>query len=268
MDHVYLGKSGNLDGIWSLNDLSSNSAYKRELPDSPPAVGQIRRHHPETKLRERGSEALTINGKDYRRYRFIHKLEFPLAERENPLPKDCIIKLVFYRASVSKSLLSVKLDNENLDAGGLSQSDVVSLINPVLQVKYAHSDKYDKKYSSHRISSVKFPFLSKTIRREVLQAGIANFKIPLAQGRLPIAICFAFTEPDLFDGSLLKSLTHFKPYGLDVFDLAINSRSISGYPLKAYGTNHSDFYFHYLDQVNDYPVNVYNNDCSVQSLEK
>lgn len=250
MDHIYQGMTGNLDGVWSKQALSSTSLYKRLLPDSPPAVGSIRRHHPETKARESGSEAITIDGRKFRRYCFIHKLEFPLAERENPLPKDCTIKLVFYRAPVSKSLLSVKLDANDLDTGGLPPNYILPLINPVLQIKYVQSDKFDKKYASHRISNVKFPFLSKTIRREVLQTGIANFKIPIAQGRLPIAICFALTEPDLFDGSLVESLTHFKPYGLDMFDLSINSRSISGYPLKTNGTNHSNFYFHFLEQCN------------------
>lgn len=250
MDHIYQGQTGNLDGVWSKQALSSTSLYNRLLPESPAAVGSIRRHHPETQAREIGSELIRIENQNFRRYCFIHKLEFPLAERENPLPKDCTIKLVFYRAPVSKSLLSVKLDGSNLDTGGLAQNYVLPLINPVLQIKYAQSDKFDKKYANHRISSVKFPFLSKTIRREVLQTGIANFKIPIAQGRLPIAVCFALTVPDLFDGSLVESLTHFKPYGLDLFDLSINSRSIAGYPLKANGNNHSNFYFHYLEQCN------------------
>ena len=279
MDHIYLEKTGNLDGVWSNLAISSTGLYNHHLPQSPAAVGSIRRHHEEVKIRERGSTEHTIDGKKYRRYYFIHKLEFPLAERNNPLPKDCTIKLVFYRAPVSKYLLSVKLDANNDDIGGLLPSHVLPLINPTLQLKYVQSDKFDKKYANHRISAVKFPFLSKTIRREVLQAGIANFKIPIAQGRLPIAICLALTEPDLFDGSLLESLTHFKAYGLDMLDLSINSRSISGYPLKANGTNHMEFYFHFLEQCNlwkntisppplDYDEFMKNNYIVVDNLQR
>ena len=251
-EEINLATTGSLDGYWSNNELGSISFYDNLLPkDDSTAIGKIRRHHPEVKLREQGStdrsvtlESGTVN---FKRYRFIHQLQFPLAQRPHPLPKDCNVRIIFYRAKWYKSVISVHLNNQKQDIGGFKDA-VIPMINPVLEIKYAESSKYDKRYATHKISRVKFPFLSKTIRRELLHNGIANFKIPIAQGNLPIAICFAFSEPDLFDGSVLKPITNFKPYNLQSFDLILDARSISGYPLKTYENNVSEFYFHFLEQ--------------------
>ena len=254
-EEINLKTTGNLDGYWSNNTLGSTSFYKRLLPagDST-SVGEIRRHHPEVQARELGStdyETTDSHGNKlkFKRYFFMHKLDFGLAQREHPLPKDVNLRIIFYRAQPKKSLLSVHLNDQDQDEGGYNERSI-PFINPVLQVKYAESKKYDKKYSSHRISRVKFPFLTKTVRREVLHKGIANFKFTVANGRLPIALCFALTTPELFDGSITEPLTNFKAYGLRSFDLVFNSRSLSGYPLKASGSNLTEFYFSFLEQVN------------------
>lgn len=228
--------------------------YKRLLPpEDSTKVGEIRRHHPEVANRQVGATqySVTNNGvtTEYYRYYFMHKLDFSLAQREHPLPKDVNLRIIFYRAHPKKSLLSVKLDGSGQDLGGYSERSI-PFINPMLQVKYAESKKYDKKYSTHRISRVKFPFLTKTVRREVLQQGIANFKFTIANGRLPIALCFAFTKPDNFDGMITEPLTNFKSYGIRSFDLILNSRSLSGYPLRCSGSNMTEFYFHFLEQCN------------------
>ena len=251
-EEINLATTGCLDGYWSNNELGSTSFYDNLLPsDNDIPVGDIRRHHPEVIVREQGSTDRTVTNETgtikFKRYRFIHQLQFPLAQRPHPLPRDCTVRIIFYRAKWYKSLLSVHLNPQKQDIGNY-KDPVIPMINPVLEVKYASSSKYDKRYAIHKISRVKFPFLSKTIRRELLHEGIANFKITIAQGNLPIALCFALSTPELFDGSILKPLTNFKPFNLQSFDLILDSRSISGYPLKAYENNVSEFYFHYLEQ--------------------
>ena len=178
----------------------------------------------------------------------MHKLDFGLAQRDHPLPKEVALRIIFYRAKPKKSLLSLQLNSQDQDVGGFTERSI-PFINPVLQVKYAESKKYDKRYSSHRISRVKFPFLTKTVRREVLHRGIANFKFTIANGKLPNALCFAFTTPELFDGLITEPLTNFKAYGLRSFELTFNSRALSGYPLRCSGSNLTEFYFSYLEQV-------------------
>ena len=253
-EEINLKTTGNLDGYWTNTTVKSNALYSRLLPsDDSTSVGDIRRHHPEVINREVGATkySTTKDGKavEYYRYYFMHKLDFSLAQREHPLPKDVNLRIIFYRAQPKKSLLSVHLNGSNDDVGGYTERSI-PFINPMLQVKYGESKKYDKKYSSHRISRVKFPFLTKTVRREVLQKGIANFKFTIANGRLPIALCFAFTKPDVFDGKITEPLTNFKSYGIRSFDLILNSRSLSGYPLRCSGSNMTEFYFHFLEQVN------------------
>ena len=253
-EEINLKTTGNLDGYWSNNTLGSTSFYKRMLPeDDSTAVEDIRRHHPEVRAREVGSTSYTIRnikGEEtgFKRYFFMHKLDFGLAQRDHPLPKEVKLRIIFYRAQPKKSLLSVQLNAQDQDVGGYKERSI-PFINPVLQVKYAESKKYDKRYSSHRISRVKFPFLTKTIRREVLHKGIANFSITIANGKLPNGLCFAFTTPELFDGFITEPLTNFKAYSLRSFSLEFNSRALSGYPLKCSGSNLTEFYFSYLEQV-------------------
>ena len=267
-EEINLKTTGNLDGYWTNTTVKSNALYSRLLPsDDKTSVGEIRRHHPETRNREVGATKYASTKTDgseveYFRYYFMHKLDFSLAQRENPLPKDVNLRIIFYRAQPKKSLLSVHLNGSGEDLGGYTERSI-PFINPMLQVKYAESKKYDKKYSSHRISRVKFPFLTKTIRREVLQQGIANFKFTIANGRLPIALCFAFTKPNLFDGSITEPLTNFKSYGVRSFDLILNSRSLSGYPLRSSGSNMTEFYFHFLEQVSPTIISVDNAILSV-----
>ena len=130
------------------------------------------------------------------------------------------LSITFHRAPAQKSLISLKLDanNENIVSYPFPS---IKLINPTLNLAMAHSDYYDKKYAPHKLERIFFPFSEMSIRRDTLVAGQSDFKLKLSDGPLPTHITFGLMKPDDWDGSYETSITHFKPYGLQFFDLQV-----------------------------------------------
>ena len=98
-----------------------------------------------------------------------------------PLPKQVPIKITFYRADASKSLLSTVIE-DNGDPKAVNPDRVIKLINPTLHASFLQSEHYDRKYANHRIGRVSFPFLDSTIHRELLFNGVDQFKIKITEG--------------------------------------------------------------------------------------
>ena len=118
---------------------------------------------------------ITRDGNQYKRYHIIMKLNIGLAMTAKPLPKEVLLKLIFYRNTPNKSLLQV------------GQTDVtpkLELINPILHASFIESQYYDSKLALRKIPKIRFPYIERTIRRELLLDGIDQFKIKLAEGNL------------------------------------------------------------------------------------
>ena len=222
-----LDRIGMLEGYYSSNSLSARSLYSEHglSPDEIaklPAVGEVRDHHPEISLRRKGAHRETaILGSESRqcyRYQFICKLNSPYAKTKHPLPRMAPLSITFHRAPAAKSLISLKLNqsHENVAAYPFPS---IKLINPTLNLAMAHSEYYDKKYLPHKLEKIFFPFSEMSIRRDTLVAGQSDFKLKLSDGPLPTHITFGLMKPNDWDGSFESSITHFKPYGLEYFDL-------------------------------------------------
>ena len=221
-----INKIRSLEGYWSSSSQSSVQLYSNEIPLSNsdgteyqnPAVGQTRRHHSECKKREIGSW-LSADGAT-RRYLFISRINIPFTDTRHPLPRHIPIQIIFHRAKACKSLMSVKLNGHSQDVGGFNKP-TVPLISPVLQLTLAQSPYYDKRLAPHKLNNISFPFLEQSVRRMNLDAGQSHFKFKIGDGPLPNQIAFGITKPDYFDGSYTHSITRFKPYHLEQFELQV-----------------------------------------------
>ena len=73
------------------------------------------------------------------------------------------------------------------------------------------------------------------------------YKIRLeCSGVLPDTLCLGLIHHDALLGSLTKSSTNFKPYGLESIDVLVNSQSINYFPLQRNSKNFSEFYHRFL----------------------
>ena len=224
-----LNKLGMLEGYYSSNSLSARSLYSGAGLDDEqaaklPAIGEVRQHHPEISLRRKGAhrENVVLNGESRQcyRYQFICKLNSPYAKTKHPLPRMAPLSITFHRAPAPKSLISLKLNSSHENTASYPFSSI-KLINPTLNLAMAHSEYYDKKYAPHKLERIFFPFSEMAIRRDTLVAGQSDFKLKLSDGPLPTHITFGLMKPDDWDGSYETSITHFKPYGLQYFDLQV-----------------------------------------------
>ena len=139
--------------------------------------------NPNCDLRRTEARKIEMEGKTYYRYHFIVSLNTGIAMSPQPLPKQVPIKITFYRADASKSLLSTLIDDHG-EPKAVNADRVIRLINPTLHASFLQSEHYDRKYANHRISRVSFPFLDSTIHRELLFNGVDQFKIKVTEGKL------------------------------------------------------------------------------------
>ena len=151
--------------------------------DNPPSLTIAKA--PETSLLKtrRYLNATRLDNGQFRFY-FTTRLGIGLSNfNSRPIPRQCPIRLTFYRASAEKGLLSA------IDPYSGTIEDyperVIKLVDPVLHVSYIESQAYDKKYMDSRIENVTIPYLDYSIRRELLLEGIANFTINIGSGSLP-----------------------------------------------------------------------------------
>lgn len=233
---------GPLEGLWSSNSPKSETLYTTEQTDSAPAVGKVRRDHPEVKLREMGSDYVAAS-KSYK-YSFIAKINFPFASSRHPLPRNVPWQLIFHRASAKKALMSVHLDENNNDLGQFNDFSI-KMINPILQLSLASSNFYDGKYAPHKLPRINWPFNQISVRRDTLLQGIGTFKIKISDGPLPSAIAFGLMDPNQFDGSYTESITNFGVMGLESFNLQIDGLSLPNHPIEANGYSVQNFFFNF-----------------------
>ena len=83
----------------------------------------------------------------------------------------------------------------------------------------------------------------------------------IISGRLPSALAFAFLTPEAFKGDYTRSRINFKSHGIDSFDLRVEGKSLSGYPLTQMGNQHLSYYYKFLRECN-----FYNNNYSSGSM--
>ena len=262
-----LDKLGMLEGYYSSNSPSARTLYSEnglsaEEVAKLPAVGEVRDHNPEITLRRKGAsrENVVMDGVSRLcyRYQFISKLNSPYAKTKHPLPRMAPLTITFHRAPAAKSLLSLKLNAQHQNIADYPFNSI-KLINPTLCLAMAHSEYYDRKYTPHKLERIFFPFSEMSIRRDTLVAGQSDFKLKLSDGPLPTQITFGLMKPDQWDGSYETCITHFKPFGLQYFDLQvfsinylnhilssyikIDAKSIPGYPLQKHGKSMAQFYY-------------------------
>ena len=173
-DESSLSTTGALEGYW--NNINSD-AGAFEI-DSSKANENV-------EIRRSNTEKITLDGQDYYRYQFITRLNIGIAMTPQPLPKNAPIKLTFYRADASKSLLTTTMD-EHFKTRATNPDRSIKLVNPVLNASFIQSEHYDRKYANHRIPRVDFPFLDFSIHRELLLNGVDQFQIKLSEGKKSI----------------------------------------------------------------------------------
>ena len=74
-------------------------------------------------------------------------------------------------------------------------------------------------------------------------------------------MAFAFISPEAFKGDYTRSLNNFKSQGIESFDLKVDGKSLSGYPLTLTGNQYLSFYYKFLKECN-----FYNNNYSSGAL--
>ena len=241
-DESTLKTTGSLDGYWSWRNYDSDTL----LIQQSNAKESINSHF-EVNLRRANVRDITIDSKRYKRYYFICRLNCGLAMTSRPIPKDVPIKLIFYRAEASKSLLSIIEDKANDEP---FPTRTIPIQDPQFIACMTKSDYYDRKYASYRLPKLDFPFIQPSVRRELLNKGLDQFKIRISDGPLPIALGLAIMTTEGFTGDIRKSSTNFKMHNLDWLDIQINSRSVSGYPLHQRNQLGYEFYYKFLRECN------------------
>ena len=169
-DESTLKTYGALEGYWT-NENKDASTF---------AITGVEQNSNVEQRRE-NTEKITLDNKEYYRYQFIAKLGIGIAMTPQPLPKHAPIKLTFYRADASKSLLTTKMD-QNFKSIASNPDRSIKLVNPMLHASFIHSEHYDRKYANHRIQRVDFPFLDFSIHRELLLNGVDQFQLKLSEG--------------------------------------------------------------------------------------
>ena len=166
----YFNTLTNFDGLMLQTTGSLECFFDNDNLDSSMFIGNSERIESRRKY---ANAIMDSDGNKIYRYHVIMKLNIGLAMTSKPLPKEVPLKLVFYRSSPEKALLRA----QNGD-----QSVKLSLINPLLEASFIESEYFDKKLALRKIPRLRFPYLERTIRRELLMDGIDQFKIKLAEG--------------------------------------------------------------------------------------
>ena len=177
-----LKSTGSLEGYWENSNWDA-SHFESAIRDN------ILIPNPHCDIRRKEALKIVLDGETYLRYHFVVSINTGIAMSPQPLPKQVPIKITFYRADASKSLLSTVIE-DNGEPKAINSDRVLKLINPILHASFLQSEHYDRKYANHRISRVSFPFLDSTVHRELLFNGVDQFKIKITEGN--------FTETFLF----------------------------------------------------------------------
>ena len=239
-DESTLRMTGSLDGYFSCKNYDSARLRGEQKSDQESVDSKF-----EINVRRANCVRKVIGDKTYYRYFFICRINAGIAMTSRPLPKDVPIKLVFYRADASRSLVSVvEDDTEKFPTREIVLQDVTFL------ACLTQSDYYDRKYAPHRLTKEALPFLEPLVRRELLMNNISQFKVKVSDGRLPIALGLALIEPSAFDGDFKESSVNFKMHGLESVDIQVDSRSLPGYPLEIQGGLAHQFYYKFLRECN------------------
>ena len=240
-DESTLKTTGSLDGYWSWRNYDSDTLINQKDNATEAIESKC-----EVNIRRENVYNITIDGKNYKRYYFICRLNCGLAMTSRPIPKDVPIKLIFYRANASKALVSIVDEANDEDY----TNRTIPIKDPQFIACMTKSEYYDRKYASYRLPKTDFPFLQPSVRRELLSKGLDQFKIRVSDGPLPIALGLAIMTTEGFTGDFRKSSTNFKMHNLDWLDIQINSRSVSGYPLRQRNGLGYEFYYKFLRECN------------------
>ena len=167
----YFNTLTNFDGLMLQTTGSLECFFDNDNVDASMFIGN------KEKIQSRRKYANLIidaDGNKSYRYHIIMKLNIGLAMASKPLPKEVPLKLIFYRSAPEKALLRALDDDHNVK---------LTLINPLLEASFIESEYFDKKLALRKIPRLRFPYLERTIRRELLMDGIDQFKIKLAEGK-------------------------------------------------------------------------------------
>ena len=134
-------------------------------------------------IKHRRANAQYISSEKKYRYYLVLNLNLSLKDSLKPLPKEADIKLTFFRANPSKSLLCINLDPSTHKPLVTYPKPSIELINPVLEAMYFKSTFFDKQLASHLIERVNWPFLDYSVRRELLNTdSIVDHRIKISSG--------------------------------------------------------------------------------------
>ena len=110
----------------------------------------------------------------------------------------------------------------------------------------------ETKMSKVRLYNYEIPFEDAVIRRNVIESGLSEFDINLAQGKMPAFIVFGLSTLERLSGQHDFCLTKLSQHNLSSFDLLKDGESITTFPLQGQGNAGFEFYQQYLKQTNRY----------------
>ena len=236
-----LHKVGVLEGIFSSKNFDATT-LKSQMANATESINVLN----EVNTRRLNTEEIVKGDITHYRHYFRAPISCGFTWTGRPLPKDVPIKLIFFRAKAEKSVVSIVEQASDKPFSKRSlQLDNIQLVASMIT-----SDYYDRKYSSYRLPKIDFPYMNPIIRREVLTSGLDTFKIKISNGNLPIAMMFGLMDNSSWDGSIRESAVNFKTQNLESVDVKIDSRSLSGYPIRNHGTASIDFWRKYMTECN------------------
>ena len=162
----------NFDGLSLKTTGSLEGYFEQDNVDSSLIIDDDARIN---RRREFCRSIIRDDGSLHNRYHIIMKLNIGLAMASKPLPKEVPLKLIFYRNTANKAIIQAKTET--------TIKPTLELTNPILQASFIESQYYDNKLSIRKIPRTRFPYIERTIRRELLQDGVDQFKIKLAEGK-------------------------------------------------------------------------------------
>ena len=198
---------------------------------------------------------------NWHRYFFAIPINHGLARTTDCLPANVPVVLRLHRSPALFSLIKIDdntkltLKEDQTQTVELPNSydiSVIPIINPVLHAYYSYSPEMETKMSKVRLYNYEIPFEDAVIRRNVLESGLSEFDINLAQGKLPAFIVFGLSTIDRLSGQHDFCLTKLNQHNLTSFDLLKDGESITTFPLQGQGNAGYEFYQHYLKQTNRY----------------
>ena len=211
--------------------------------------GEIIKAVENTNAAKRREIGMNIPGNTtHKRYYLTMRLNHGFINCGRPISKEIPIRIRLYRAPAEKALLGCYPKTNVADPEYEPYpTRTIQIEQPILKCQYIKSEYYDKKFERRNIPRYHYDYEDYSIHHHLLTNGLESFHVPIADGVLPKTIVFAFLNTKSFSGSFKTSNSRFTSEGLDEFDVHLNSKSITNFPLRRSSDgNYLELYYRFL----------------------